>query len=258
MDSLGQLNAGIANEIKNPLNFINNFSKLSAEMLEELEEIIEDPIKALDEEDRDDAEDLFETVRDNLGKIAQHGKRADSIVKNMLLHSRDGPSERQVVNLNAITEEALNLAYHGARAEDQSFNIDIVKELDGELGEIECYPQDLMRVFLNLITNGMYAATKHNTETDARDPQISVTTRFVGNAAEIQIRDNGMGIPTEVREKIFLPFFTTKPAGEGTGLGLSLSYDIVVKQHGGTLTVDSDPGQYTAFTVSLPMPQRQE
>jgi signal transduction histidine kinase len=253
MASLGQLTAGIAHEIKNPLNFVNNFAKLSDELLAELAEILEAPIKALDEEARDDAEDLFKTVRENLAKINQHGKRADSIVKNMLLHSREGPSERQTVNLNAIAEEALNLAYHGARAEHPGFNVEMVKTLGSEVGEVECFPQDLMRVFLNLISNGMYAANKRGSEAgDGFSPTISVTTRVDGDCIEVEVRDNGAGIPEEVREKIFTPFFTTKPAGEGTGLGLSLSYDIVVKQHGGELTVDSQPGEFTAFRVTIP------
>jgi signal transduction histidine kinase len=253
MASLGQLTAGIAHEIKNPLNFVNNFAKLSDELLGELTEILEEPIKALDEEARDGAEGLFKTVRENLTKIGDHGKRADSIVKNMLLHSREGPSERQATSLNAIAEEALNLAYHGARAENPKFNIEMVKSLAEDVGEVECYPQDLMRVFLNLMNNGMYAANKRGLQAeDDFAPTISLTTRAVGGKIEIEVRDNGPGIPPDVREKIFMPFFTTKPAGEGTGLGLSLSYDIVVKQHGGELTVDSEPGEFTAFRLTLP------
>jgi signal transduction histidine kinase len=253
MASLGQLTAGIAHEIKNPLNFVNNFAKLSDELLGELGEILEEPIKALDDEARDDAEDLFQTIRQNLTKINEHGKRADSIVKNMLLHSREGPSERQSANLNAIAEEALGLAYHGARAENPKFNIEMVKALAEDVGEIECFPQDMMRVFLNLINNGMYAAHKRGDDEGAGfAPTISLTTRLKGDKIEIEVRDNGSGIPAEVRDKIFTPFFTTKPAGEGTGLGLSLSYDIVVKQHGGELTVDSEPGEFTTFRVTVP------
>jgi PAS domain S-box-containing protein len=253
MASLGQLTAGIAHEIKNPLNFVNNFARLSDELLAELAGILQAPIAALDEESRDDAEDLFRTVRENLGKINEHGKRADSIVKNMLLHSREGPSECQTVNLNAIADEALNLAYHGARAEHPGFNIEMVKTLDPDLGKVECFPQDMMRVFLNLITNGMYAANKRGaTAGEAFSPTISITTRADDGKIEIEVRDNGTGIPAEVREKIFMPFFTTKPAGEGTGLGLSLSYDIVVKQHGGELTVESEPGEFTTFRVTIP------
>ena len=252
MASLGQLTAGIAHEIKNPLNFVNNFAKLSGELLVELAEILKDPMDALEGDDRDDAEDLFETVKQNLSKINEHGRRADSIVKNMLLHSREGPSERQRADLNALAEEALNLAYHGARAENPNFNIEMVKALAPEVGDIECYSQDLMRVFLNLITNGIYAANKRKASEKEIDPTISLTTQDLGDKVSVEIRDNGSGIPTNVQEKIFTPFFTTKPAGEGTGLGLSLSYDIVVKQHGGTLSVDSEPGVFTSFVVTVP------
>ena len=171
----------------------------------------------------------------------------------MLLHSREGPSEPQTVNLNATLEEALNLAYHGARAENPGFNIEMVKSLAPDLGEVECYPQDLMRVFLNLISNGMYAASKRSTRAgEDISPTISISSRSDGDKIEIEVRDNGFGIAPEVRDKIFLPFFTTKPAGEGTGLGLSLGYDIVVKQHGGELAVDSQTGVYALFRVTLP------
>jgi signal transduction histidine kinase len=253
MASLGQLTAGIAHEIKNPLNFVNNFAKLSDELLDELDGILQTPLTTLDEKRRADAEDLLQTVHMNLGKIHEHGRRADSIVKNMLLHSREGPSELETVSLNAIVDEALNLAYHGARAEHPGFNIEMIKSLSPEVGEIECFPQDLMRVFLNLISNGMYAASKRGAQAGADfAPQISLTTRAHGDDIEVEVRDNGTGIAPEVRDKIFLPFFTTKPAGEGTGLGLSLSFDIVVKQHSGELTVDSEPGEYTSFRVTLP------
>jgi signal transduction histidine kinase len=253
MASLGQLTAGIAHEIKNPLNFVNNFAKLSDELLEELASILEAPIAALDAEAREDAEDILGTVRENLSKIDSHGRRADSIVKNMLAHSREGPSERQTANLNGIVEEALNLAYHGARAEHPDFNIEIEKSLDPAVGEIECYPHDLLRVFLNLISNGIYAANKRReTDDGALAPTIAVTTRTKGDKVEVEIRDNGSGIPCEILEKVFMPFFTTKPAGEGTGLGLSLSYDIVAKQHGGEINVESEPDTFTAFYVLLP------
>ena len=253
MASLGQLTAGIAHEIKNPLNFVNNFAKLSDELLDELVEILQAPIASLDDSARTDAEDLLQTIHTNLGKINEHGKRADSIVKNMLLHSREGPSESRTVNLNDIAAEALNLAYHGARAEHPGFNIEMVKSLAPEVGEIECFPHDLMRVFLNLISNGMYAASKHAAQRgEDFSPIISLSSRVDGDKVEIEVRDNGPGVDPEVRDKIFLPFFTTKPSGEGTGLGLSLSFDIVVKQHGGELTVKSQPGEYTAFRVMLP------
>lgn len=253
MASLGQLTAGIAHEIKNPLNFVNNFANLSDELLDELVEILQAPLATLDKTSRANAEDLLKTVHSNLGKINEHGKRADSIVKNMLLHSREGPSESRTANINDIVAEALNLAYHGARAEHPGFNIEMVKSLGPDVGEVECFPQELMRVFLNLISNGMYAASKRSMEAgEDFSPKISVTSRASGDKVEIEVCDNGLGITPEVREKIFLPFFTTKPAGEGTGLGLSLSFDIIVKQHGGELTVDSQPGEYTAFRVTLP------
>ncbi len=253
MASLGQLTAGIAHEIKNPLNFVNNFASLSSELLEELEESLTDAMSALDAGSRGEAEALLRTVRENLAKIVEHGRRADSIVKNMLMHAREGPSVRQSVSLNAIAEEALNLAYHGARAESPGFNIDMVKSLDPEIGDIECYPQDLMRVFLNLISNGMYSADERRAQTaDGFSPKISLTTRANGEQVEVEVLDNGIGISPDLREQIFLPFFTTKPAGEGTGLGLSLSYDIVVKQHGGDISVESEPGAFTAFHVTLP------
>ena len=254
MANLGQLTAGIAHEIKNPLNFVNNFAKLSTELMVELAEILQTQIAALEKEDRLEAEYLLKTVNENLGKINDHGKRADSIVKNMLLHSREGPSESQIVNLNPIVDEALNLVYHGMRAEHPDFNIEMIRQLAPEVGEIECFPQDLMRVFLNLIANGMHAAQERSSlvETGADfSPTIQVTTRNNDGRVEIEVRDNGIGIAAEVRDKIFIPFFTTKPAGEGTGLGLSLSYDIVVKEHNGELTVDSEPGEYTAFQVTL-------
>ncbi len=256
MASLGQLTAGIAHEIKNPLNFVNNFSNLSVELLEELADVLRDPMALLDEESKDDAEDLFTTVKSNLSKINEHGRRADSIVKNMLLHSREGPGELQSLDLNGIVEEALNLAFHGARAEDSNFNIEMKKNLSSEVGEIECFPQDLMRVFLNLISNGMYAAnarkTEHGNGIKTIEPEISVETRNQDANVIVEVRDNGAGISAELQEKIFTPFFTTKPAGEGTGLGLSLSYDIVVKQHGGMISVDSELGEFTAFRVVLP------
>jgi signal transduction histidine kinase len=255
MANLGQLTAGIAHEIKNPLNFVNNFAKLSDELMTELAGILKVQIAALDEEARNEAKYLFQTIHENLGKINDHGKRADSIVRNMLLHSREGPSEPQTVNLNAIADEALNLVYHGKRAEHPGFNIEMVKSLAPGVGEIECFPQDLMRVFLNLIANGMYAAHERSTLDETGDdfvPTIWLTTRASGDKVEIEVRDNGAGIAAEVRDKIFMPFFTTKPAGEGTGLGLSLSYDIVVKEHGGEMAVDSQPGEFTAFRVTLP------
>ena len=192
-------------------------------------------------------------LRGNLEKVVQHGKRADSIVKNMLLHSREGSGEHRPVDINAIVEESLNLAYHGARAEKSGFNITLQRELDPDAGLIDLYPQEITRVFLNLISNGFYAATKRKERgEESFEPTLSASTKSLGNKVEIRIRDNGTGIPLEVKEKMFNPFFTTKPAGEGTGLGLSMSHDIVVKQHGGKIDVDTKPGVFTEFIITLP------
>jgi two-component system, NtrC family, sensor kinase len=245
--SLGQLTAGIAHEIKNPLNFINNYSVLSRELVGELAEAIKGG--AVNE-----ADELIGAIDGNLDKIVQYGKRADSIVKNMLLHSREGSGERSTTNVNAMVEEALNLAYHGARAEKPGFNVTIVKSLDPNAGAAEVYAQEMTRVLLNLISNGFYATSKRKQSAADRayEPTISATTRDLGPKVEIAIRDNGTGIPDEVKAKMFNPFFTTKPAGEGTGLGLSLSHDIVVKQHGGAIEVSTEPGAFTEFSIVLP------
>src|SRR5258705_12935098 len=251
MASLGQLTAGIAHEIKNPLNFVNNFSAVSAELIYELQEALRgaDPDGKL----QADIAEITDTLRGNLDKIVQHGKRADAIVKNMLLHSRQGSGERRPVNINAIVEESLNLAYHGARAEKQGFNITLKRAFDPNAGEIDVFPQEITRVLLNLISNGFYAATKRKERGEERfEPTLSASTKSLGNKVEIRIRDNGTGIPLEVKEKMFNPFFTTKPAGDGTGLGLSMSHDIVVKQHGGKIDVDTKPGVFTEFIITLP------
>jgi GAF domain-containing protein len=250
--SLGQLTAGIAHEIKNPLNFVNNFSGLSVELLDELQEAVASG--TFDDRRRSEIAELTDTLRGNLDKIAQHGKRADSIVKNMLLHSREGSGERRSVNINALVEESLNLAYHGARAEKQGFTITLERSFDPEAGEADVFPQEITRVLLNLISNGFYAASKRQGEADSNgyEPVLTASTRSLGDRVEIRIRDNGTGIPPEVKEKMFNPFFTTKPAGEGTGLGLSLSHDIVVKQHSGSIEVDTVPGAFTEFRIILP------
>jgi GAF domain-containing protein len=249
--SLGQLTAGIAHEIKNPLNFVNNFSALSAELVDELNDVLKPA--ALDGKTREEIEELTHMLKGNLEKVVQHGKRADSIVKNMLLHSREGAGEHRPADINAIVEESLNLAYHGARAERSGFNITLQRDLDPEAGMIDLYPQEITRVFLNLISNGFYAATKRKEAgADGFEPTLTASTKNLGNKVEIRIRDNGTGIPLEVKEKMFNPFFTTKPAGEGTGLGLSMSHDIVVKQHGGKIDVDTEPGAFTEFIITLP------
>ncbi|MGZ5127753.1 MAG: GAF domain-containing protein, partial [Burkholderiales bacterium] len=249
--SLGQLTAGIAHEIKNPLNFVNNFAALSAELVGELEEVLKPA--ALDDKTREDTGERTQTLKGNLEKVVQHGQRADSIVKNMLLHSREGSGERRPVDLNSLVAESLNLAYHGARAEKQEFQIRLDQNLDPAAGEIELFPQEITRVLLNLISNGFYAAMKRKAEmSNGYEPALVATTRSLGDHVEIRIRDNGGGIPPEVKEKMFNPFFTTKPPGEGTGLGLSLSYDIIVKQHAGSIEVDTRPGEFTEFRVILP------
>ena len=250
--SLGQLTAGIAHEIKNPLNFVNNFSGVSAELVDELQEALKDV--SLGEKRRSEITELMDTLRGNLDKVMQHGKRADSIVKNMLLHSREGSGEHRLVDINALVDEGLNLAYHGARAEKQGFNIKLEKSFDPNAGEADVFPQDITRVLLNLISNGFYAATKRRAETNGGDyePTLAAATQNRGDHVEITIRDNGTGIPADVKEKMFNPFFTTKPAGEGTGLGLSISHDIVVKQHGGAIEVNTRPGEFTEIRMILP------
>jgi GAF domain-containing protein len=250
--SLGQLTAGIAHEIKNPLNFVNNFAALSAELTDELNETLKPA--PLDDKIREEVNELTGLLKDNLEKVVQHGKRADSIVKNMLLHSRDGSGEHRPTDINALVDESLNLAYHGARAEKPQFNVTLQRDFDPGAGMIEVFPQEITRVFLNLISNGFYAVAKRKAETaDAGfEPSLGATTRNLGDSVEVRIRDNGTGIPQEVKDKMFNPFFTTKPAGEGTGLGLSMSHDIIVKQHGGTIDVATEPGQFTEFIIVLP------
>jgi len=250
--SLGQLTAGIAHEIKNPLNFVNNFSSVSVELIDELREAL--AAANLDKNLQAEVGEIADMLQGNLDKVVQHGKRADSIVKNMLLHSRQGSGEHRPMDINNIVEESLNLAYHGARAEKQGFNITLQKSLDPKAGEVDLFPQEITRVLLNLISNGFYAATKRKTEENGSDyePILAAVTRDLGDRVEIRIRDNGTGIPPEVKERMFNPFFTTKPAGEGTGLGLSISHDIIVKQHGGSIEVDTQPGEFTEFKIILP------
>jgi len=250
--SLGQLTAGIAHEIKNPLNFVNNFSALSVELVDELGEVLKPA--PLDKKMRAETDELAQMLKGNLEKVVQHGKRADSIVKNMLMHSREGSGERRAVDINSLVGESLNLAYHGARAEKQGFQIRLEQDFDAAAGEAELLPQEITRVLLNLISNGFYAAMKRKADDglNGYEPALTAATRNLGDRVEITIRDNGFGISPEVRDKMFNPFFTTKPPGEGTGLGLSLSYDIVVKQHSGSIEVDTQPGEFTEFRIILP------
>ena len=250
--SLGQLTAGIAHEIKNPLNFVNNFSSVSVELIDELQEALQ-RVQA-DDKTRSEIGELADTLRDNLGKIVQHGRRADAIVKNMLLHSRESSGEHRSVDINALVDESLNLAYHGARAEKQGFTITLERSFDPAAGEVDLFPQEITRALLNLISNGFYAVTKRKAEANggSYEPTLTATTKGLGDSVEIRIRDNGTGIPPEAQEKLFNPFFTTKPAGEGTGLGLSISHDIIVKQHGGSIEVDTQLGEFTEFRIVLP------
>jgi signal transduction histidine kinase len=250
--SLGQLTAGIAHEIKNPLNFVNNFSGVSVEMIEDLQEALGDI--SLGEKKRSEITELMETLRGNLGKVVQHGKRADAIVKNMLLHSRESSGEHRLVDINALVEESLNLAWHGARAEKQGFEITVKQSFDPSVGEVDIFPQDIRRALLNLISNGFYAATKRMEAANGGDyePVVVASTKNLGDCVEIRIRDNGTGIVPDVKDKMFNPFFTTKPTGEGTGLGLSISHDIIVKQHAGSIEVDTLLGEFTEVRVILP------
>ncbi|RXH25328.1 hypothetical protein XH99_25215 [Bradyrhizobium nanningense] len=250
--SLGQLTAGIAHEIKNPLNFVNNFAALSVELTDELKGALEPA--ALDQTLRADVDEITGLLKDNLGKVVQHGKRADSIVRNMLLHSREGSGERRSAEINRLVEESLSLAFHGARAEKPGFTITLRHDLDLNAGALDLYPQEIIRALLNLISNGFYAAARRKIELndDSFEPLLSAATRDLGDAVEIRIRDNGTGIPPEVKEKMFNPFFTTKPSGEGTGLGLSMTHDIIVKQHGGRIDVETEPGVFTEVIITLP------
>ena len=250
--SLGQLTAGIAHEIKNPLNFVNNFSAISVELIDELRQALAGA--NLDNRLRAQISEIADTLQGNLDKVVQHGKRADAIVKNMLLHSRQSSGERRPIDINTLVEESLNLAYHGARAEKQGFNITLERSFDPAAGEVDLFPQEITRVLLNLISNGFYAATKRKAQADddTYEPTLTASTRSLDDRVEIRIRDNGTGIPPEVKEKMFNPFFTTKPVGEGTGLGLSISHDIIVKQHGGSIEVDTQPGEFTEFRIVLP------
>jgi signal transduction histidine kinase len=253
MASLGSLTAGIAHEIKNPLNFVNNFAALSADLAGELREEMDKQKDKVDADSLDYMQGIVSDLEQNVKKINEHGKRADNIVKGMLLHSRGKPGEKQMTDLNALVDEYVNLAYHGLRAQDTSFNVTIVREYDPAVGKVNLVPQDISRVMLNLINNACYSAHEKKMERgDNFAPTLTVATRDLGEKVEVRVRDNGKGIPQSVREKIFNPFFTTKPAGKGTGLGLSISFDIVVGQHNGEIKADSQEGEYAEFTVVLP------
>ena len=249
---LGQLTAGIAHEIKNPLNFVNNFSGISAELIDELQASLKGI--PLDDKARTEINELTDTLKSNFDKVVHHGRRADAIVKNLLQHSREGSGEHRVVDVNALVEESLNLAWHGARAEMQGFEIKLSQSFDPSAGGADIFPQDIRRALLNVISNGFYAATRRSADTNGRDyePTLTASTKNIGDRVEIRIRDNGTGMTPDVIEKMFNPFFTTKPTGEGTGLGLSISHDIIVKQHGGSIEVGTQPGEFTEIRVILP------
>lgn len=254
MASLGVLTAGIAHEIKNPLNFVNNFSELSVELCGELKEALESARGKFEEKEWDEIQDVIANMEQNVQKIQEHGKRADSIVRGMLLHSRGKTGERQLTDFNALITEYVNLAYHGMRAQDASFNVKIVTKLDPAIGQISLVPQDLSRAILNLVNNGCYSAyeKKKSAPGDAFNPVLTVRTRDLGDFVELRIHDNGKGIPANIKEKIFSPFFTTKPTGKGTGLGLSIVYDVVVHEHCGQVRVESEEGEFAEFIVTIP------
>ncbi|MDN3546982.1 sensor histidine kinase [Mucilaginibacter aquaedulcis] len=255
MASLGELTAGIAHEIQNPLNFVNNFSEVSIELLDELKEGV---FKNLPEEDREEADEIMNDITQNLAKINQHGKRADAIVKGMLQHSRATTSKKEPTDINALADEYLRLSYHGLRAKDKSFNAGMKTSFDPNIGPIDAMAQDLGRVLLNLYNNSFYSvAEKKKLIGDGYEPTVNVSTKLIklatgGNAVEITVADNGMGIPQKVLDKIYQPFFTTKPTGLGTGLGLSMSYDIITKAHNGELKVETQEGEYARFIITIP------
>ncbi|WP_419701970.1 sensor histidine kinase [Mucilaginibacter sp. NFX135] len=256
MASLGELTAGIAHEIQNPLNFVNNFSEVSIELLDELKE---DIFTKLPDDAKEDADDIINDLTQNLSKINQHGKRADAIVKGMLQHSRASTSKKEPTDINALADEYLRLSYHGLRAKDKSFNAGMRTSFDETIGNVDAMAQDLGRVLLNLYNNSFYSvAEKKKLKGDGYEPMVNVTTKHVTltnghSAVEITVSDNGMGIPQKVLDKIYQPFFTTKPTGQGTGLGLSMSYDIITKAHNGELKVDTQEGEYAKFTITIPV-----
>jgi len=252
MASLGSLTAGIAHEIKNPLNFVNNFADLSTELVEELRQEIDKLCETPNLVVSNEIGELLDDIQGNVKKILEHGRRADSIVRSMLLHSRGVSGQRGQTDVNKLLDEYVHLTYHGMRAQDNTFNIEFDLHYDENVGDIEMVPQDISRVFLNILNNACYATLQRSKAERGYKPKLTVRTQDKGDQVEIRIRDNGTGIPESIRRDIFNPFFTTKPAGQGTGLGLSISYDIVVKEHHGEITCESEPGVYTEFIILLP------
>ncbi len=246
MASLGELTAGIAHEIQNPLNFVNNFSEVSNELMSEMN-------AELDKSNYEDANAIADDLKQNLEKINHHGKRAGDIVKGMLQHSRTSTGQKELTDINSLCDEYLRLSYHGLRAKDKSFNAEMRTDFDTSLPKINLVSQDIGRVVLNLINNAFYAVNeKKKSGIEDYNPTVNVSTKKSNDKVEIKVSDNGSGIPEKIKDKIFQPFFTTKPTGSGTGLGLSLSYDIV-KAHGGEIKVNSKEGEGTEFIVQLPV-----
>ncbi|HKI87681.1 MAG TPA: ATP-binding protein, partial [Draconibacterium sp.] len=248
MASLGELTAGIAHEIQNPLNFVNNFSEVNSELIDELEEEV-------DNGNLEEVKALAKDIKGNEEKIKHHGKRAESIVKGMLQHSRGTSGQKELTDLNALADEFLRLSYHGLRAKDKSFNADFKLEADDQLPRMNVVPQDIGRVLINLINNAFFAVAEKASQrkTDDYKPVVFVSTKKLNDQVEIRVVDNGNGIPAKIKEKIFQPFFTTKPAGQGTGLGLSMSYEIITKGHGGELIVETKEGTGTEFKIIIPI-----
>ncbi|MBD0297187.1 MAG: GHKL domain-containing protein, partial [Flavisolibacter sp.] len=249
MASLGEVTAGIAHEIQNPLNFVNNFSEVSIELTEDLKQ---GPLQQITGPARNEAEELVDDLTQNLQKITHHGKRADAIVKGMLQHSRKSSGQKEWTDINALADEYFRLSYHGQRAKDKFFSATLQTDFDNSIGKVEVVPQEMGRVLLNLFNNAFYAVSEKKRQLNGDyEPVVAVTTRKEKDRIEIRVKDNGIGIPQAIEDKIFQPFFTTKPTGEGTGLGLSLSYDIITKGHGGELKVETQEGQGAEFIVSL-------
>lgn len=252
MASVGLLAAGIAHEIKNPLNFINNFSDMTVELMDELKEELKTPLEGASDETKQAVNSIIEDIVTNCKKINEHGKRAESIIKNMLIQARTSEVEKTLLDANALLEEYLNLSYHGMRAQNNQLNVKIEKYLDKNIKPILVNQQSIGRVFLNIINNALYAANEKSKKGGDFMPTITISTAQNDQSVIIKIKDNGNGIPENIRTKIFQPFFTTKPAGQGTGLGLPICYDIVVNEHSGKLEVESTPGEFTEFIITLP------